>query len=81
MVTAESFGCPLDASVVVEAARKGDVGMLKWLRNHGKDWDVGATCVAAAASGNSEALMYVRLSSWFVFDSRLGSFSTLVFIF
>jgi len=49
--------------VCKEAARGGNLEMLKWARQHDCPWDAG-TCSFAASGGHLEVLQWVRPGSF-----------------
>ena len=53
-------GCPYDSSAVFYmAALKGDLDLLKWVREKGGSWNP-KICASAAAGGQLEALKWLR---------------------
>jgi hypothetical protein len=53
-------GCPWDADVADAAARRGAYEMLRWLREHGCEWNPEGILDAAATSGN------IKLAAWVI---------------
>jgi hypothetical protein len=54
-----SIECAWNTSACCRAARRGQLDMLRWLRNHGCPWDLYEMCASAACNGSTDILDYV----------------------
>jgi hypothetical protein len=63
-----ALGCPLHEAVAAAAAKRGDLKMLRWLREQGCKWDDWYICDYAASSGNIEMAAWVKQEPYMVCD-------------
>jgi hypothetical protein len=54
-----STGCDWDAAACNNAAERGYLDILRWLRENGCPWDVRAVCRLAASAGHVDVLNFV----------------------
>eukprot|EP00953_Heterococcus_sp_UTEX-ZZ885_P021737 12108-Heterococcus_DN1.PRE.5 len=67
-----SKGCEMEAYACFEAARFGQIGTLRWLREQGCPWNVSEVCTGAACGGYLDIFDYV-IEQGEVLDAELST--------